>query len=74
MARKSVKLITEIGLFSLTILLVAGLLVATGWSLWIIFITWILDHEGFRIIIIGTSVFWASVGVLAWLIRTNRKI
>jgi hypothetical protein len=74
MARKSVKLLAEIGLFSLTILLVAGLLAATGWGLWIIVITWILDYEGFRIIIIGTSVFWASVGVLAWLIRSNRKI
>jgi len=74
MATKNTKRLIEIGLFSLTILLVAGLLIATAWGAWVMIVTWLLDKDGYRIIIIGTSVFWASVGVLAWLIRTNRKI
>ncbi len=74
MATKNTKRLIEIGLFSLTILLVAGLLIATAWGAWVMIVTWLLNNDGYRIIIIGTSVFWASVGVLAWLIRTNRKI
>jgi hypothetical protein len=74
MATKNTKRLIEIGLFSLTILLVAALLIATAWGAWVMIITWLLNNDGYRIIIIGTSVFWASVGVLAWLIRTNRKI
>lgn len=71
---KDVKRLAEIGLFSFTILLVAGLLIATAWGAWVMIITWLLDRDGYRLIIIGTSVFWATVGVIAWLIRTNRKI
>jgi hypothetical protein len=74
MATKNTKRLIEIGLFSLTILLVAALLIATAWGAWVMIITWLLNNDGYRIIIIGTSVFWASVGVIAWLIRTNRKI
>lgn len=74
MATKNSKRLIEIGLFSLTILLVAALLIATAWGAWVMVVTWLLNNEGYRIIIIGTSVFWASVGVLSWLIRTNRKI
>jgi len=74
MATKNTKRLIEIGLFSLIILLVAGLLLATAWGAWVMIITWLLNRDGYHIIIIGTSVFWASVGVIAWLIRTNRKI
>jgi len=74
MATKNTKRLIEIGLFSLTILLVAALLIATAWGAWVMIVTWLLNNDGYRIIIIGTSVFWASVGVIAWLIRTNRKI
>ncbi len=74
MATKNTKRLIEIGLFSLTILLVAALLIATAWGAWVMIVTWLLNNDGYRIIIIGTSVLWASVGVLAWLIRTNRKI
>lgn len=73
MARKHLKLLIEVGLFSLTIALVAALVTGAGWGLWIIFIGWILNGDADRIMIIGTSVFWLSVGVLSWLIRSNRK-
>lgn len=74
MATKNTKRLIEIGLFTFTILLVASLMIATAWGAWVMIVTWLLDHDGYRIIIIGTSVFWATVGVLAWLVRTNRKI
>lgn len=73
MARKHLKLLIEVGLFSLTIALVAALVTAAGWGLWIIFIGWVLNGDADRIMITGTSVFWLSVGVLSWLIRSNRK-
>lgn len=74
MATKNTKRLIEIGLFTFTILLVASVLIATGWATWVMIITWLLDRDGYRIIIIATSVFWVCVGVLSWLIRTNRKI
>lgn len=74
MATKHQKRVIEIGLFALTIILVAALLLGTAWGAWVMAVTWLLNKDGYRIIIIGTSVFWAAVGVLAWLVRTNRKL
>ncbi len=63
----------KLWLFLIIIILVGAVLVATGWSLWIMFIAWILDRDFDRIIIIATSGFWIGAGGLTWAILRGRN-
>ena len=72
MAQKHIEKLIDIGLFILAGLFIAVLLFGTAWAAWVMVVTWLLDRDGYRLIIMATSVFWAAVGVITWLIRMHR--
>ncbi len=74
MARKHLRLAANLGVFILTISLVGGVLAALSWGFWVMIVTWLLDKDGYRLIIIATSVFWVAAGSLTWaILRSSRK-
>lgn len=68
-----VKFIIKTSIFLITIILIAALVTAAAWSLWIMFITWIFNHPWDRQIMIATSVFWIINGGITWAILRLRK-
>lgn len=68
-----VKFALKIWLFLTIIVLVGAVMFATAWGLWIMFITWMLDKDFDRIIIMATSGFWIGAGGLTWAILRSRK-
>lgn len=41
------------------------------WGLWGILATWWLDKEGYRVIVIVTSLFWVGLGGIICLIKAT---
>lgn len=68
-----VKFALKLGVFLTIIVLVGAVMFATAGGLWIMFITWVLNAEFDRLIIIATSGFWIGAGGISWAILRSRK-
>lgn len=68
-----VKFIIKTSIFLLIILFVGMLVTAAAWAMWIIFVTWVLDNEFDRVIIMATSAFWIITGGVTWGILHSKK-
>lgn len=68
-----ITVVKNLSIFLTILLLISGVLLATSWGLWIMFIGWALDAEFDRLLIIGTSLFWSGTGAITWAILRTRK-
>jgi hypothetical protein len=73
MANQSIKIAVRFGVFILSIIVLASALIFDAWMVWIMFITWVLDAEFDRVIILATSAFWIITGGLTWAILRSRR-
>ena len=73
MANQFIKTAINFGVFLITIILLGGVVLLGAWMMWIMFITWMLNAEFDRIIILATSAFWIITGGLTWAILRSRK-
>lgn len=73
MANQYIKIAVRFGVFILSIILIASVLIFDAWMVWIMFITWVLNAEFDRAIILSTSAFWIITGGLTWAILRSRR-